>query len=191
MLVTDYHLRSVVNVPSPYMLQDEFWTTLEQKIKVQLPSLILCPLSSFQCTIHLLCRQSKEGDITFVKGLISTKELKMDETNSSGQSLLMLAAMHGQYELVATAINLGADVDKMDTTPPKMTALKYSQQKGFVKYLYIAMDSLSMLIHDTFLQSLSMYRFLDIEELLQMNLLKTELGRRIEVLNVHQVHSTM
>ena len=33
-----------------------------------------------------------------------------------------------------------------------------------------------------------MYRFLDIEELLQMNLLKTELGRRIEVLNIYQNH---
>lgn len=64
--------------------------------------------------------------------MISTKELKMEETNSSGQSLLMLSAMHGQYELVATAINLGADLDKMDTTPSKMTALKYSQQKGLV-----------------------------------------------------------
>ena len=34
-----------------------------------------------------------------------------------------------------------------------------------------------------------MYRFLDIEELLLMNLLKTELGRRIEVLNVHLTRS--
>ena len=74
----------------------------------------------------------------------------MDEINSKGQSLLMLAAMHGQYELVATAINLGADLDKMDTTTGKMTALKYSQQKGFVKYLYISIDSLSILISDAF-----------------------------------------
>ena len=66
-----------------------------------------------------------------MKELITKKELKMEETNTNGQNLLMLAAMHGQYELVATAINLGADLDKMDTTEGKMTALKYSQQKGF------------------------------------------------------------
>ena len=77
----------------------------------------------------------QEGDIGFVKELISHKELKMDETNSIGQNLLMLSAIHGQYELVATAINLGTDLDKMDQQ--KMTALKYSQQKGFVTMLYI------------------------------------------------------
>ena len=70
----------------------------------------------------------QEGDIGFVKELISTKELKMDETNNMGQNLLMLSAIHGQYELVATAINLGTDLDKMDQQ--KMTALKYSQDKG-------------------------------------------------------------
>jgi len=113
----------------------EFWTTLEQRIR--------------------------EGDTAHVKGLISSKELKMDEVNEHGQTLLMLAAMHGQYELVATAINLGADVDKIDTTHEKMTALKYSQEKGF----------------------------LDIEELLQMNVLKTQLGRRIEEESGHIVRT--
>ena len=48
---------------------------------------------------------------SLVKELVRTKELKMNESNDSKQTLLMLAAVHGQYELVATAINLGADID--------------------------------------------------------------------------------
>ena len=75
----------------------------------------------------------------------------MDETNNMGQNLLMLSAIHGQYELVATAINLGTDLDKMDQQ--KMTALKYSQDKGYalcMHYLYIVIDSLSIFISDAF-----------------------------------------
>merc|ERR1712244_159278 len=62
----------------------------------------------------------------------------------------MYAAQYGSYELVSMAINLGADIDKEDKK--KQTALKIAITAGFV----------------------------DIEELLIMNLLKTELGQRIE-----------
>lgn len=78
----------------------------------------------------------------------------MEETNSSGQTLLMLAAKHGQYELVATAINLGADVDKLDTTDKKMTALKYSQQNGFVLHFIALIDSPSVFVSILYVHSL-------------------------------------
>ena len=63
-----------------------------------------------------------------MKELIRNKELKVDDVNHSKQTLLMMAAKHGQYELVATAINLGADIDVQDDS--KDTALKIAKKKG-------------------------------------------------------------
>eukprot|EP01084_Bolivina_argentea_P181305 313139_1 len=74
----------------------------------------------------------------------------MDETDTSNRTLLMLATEFGLYELVSMCINLGADIDHQDIS--KKTALKIATESGF----------------------------LDIEELLRMNLLKTEVGKRIE-----------
>eukprot|EP01083_Nonionella_stella_P162056 531619_1 len=75
----------------------------------------------------------------------------MDEIEPrTGRTLLMLSAFYGCYELVSMCINLGANIDKLDVS--KKTALKLSQVNGFPA----------------------------IEELLMMNLLKTELGQRIE-----------
>eukprot|EP01083_Nonionella_stella_P113468 334531_1 len=91
-----------------------------------------------------------DRDIDFIKDLVRNKELNMDETDGKGRTLLMLSALHGCYELVSMCINLGANIDKLDEE--KKTALKLSQQNGFP----------------------------DIEELLIMNQLKTELGQRIE-----------
>ena len=53
----------------------------------------------------------------------------MDETNDSKQTLLMIAAKYGQYELVATAINLGAEIDHQSEN--KDTALKIAKKKGY------------------------------------------------------------
>merc|ERR1712154_523088 len=93
----------------------------------------------------------KDGDIEHIKDLVRSKELKINEINEkNGRNLLMYAAQYGSYELVSMAINLGADIDKEDKR--KQTALKIAITAGFV----------------------------DIEELLIMNLLKTELGQRIE-----------
>lgn len=166
------------------MLQDEFWITLDHKIKVWSVFTVYIDI------LHIVAISYQDGDIAFVKELITKKELKMEETNTNGQNLLMLAAMHGQYELVATAINLGADLDKMDTTEGKMTALKYSQQKGFgVISVHCNWLSVHIYFRCVFPIFLNMNRFLDIEELLQMNMLKTELGRRIEVRNICKIHS--
>eukprot|EP01083_Nonionella_stella_P092636 259362_1 len=95
-------------------------------------------------------RKLIDGDTDFIKDLVRNKELNMDETDANGRTLLMLSAFHGCYELVSMCINLGANLDKLDKK--KKTALKLSQQNGFP----------------------------DIEELIMMNLLKTELGQRIE-----------
>eukprot|EP01083_Nonionella_stella_P305818 1068438_1 len=92
----------------------------------------------------------RDGDIDFIKDLVRNKKLNMDETDKNGRTLLMLSAFRGCYELVAMCINLGANIDQLDNN--NKTALKLSQQYGFP----------------------------DIEELLMMNLLKTELGQRIE-----------
>eukprot|EP01083_Nonionella_stella_P092634 259358_1 len=92
----------------------------------------------------------RDGDIDFIKDLVRNKKLNMDETDKNGRTLLMLSAFRGCYELVAMCINLGANIDKLDVS--KKTALKLSQVNGFPA----------------------------IEELLMMNLLKTELGQRIE-----------
>merc|ERR1712228_991143 len=90
------------------------------------------------------------GDIDYVKDLIRSKKLNMDEINEKGRTLLMMAADVGNYELVSMCINLGADIDKIDND--KKSALKIAKERGFP----------------------------EIEELLLMNLLKTELGERIE-----------
>eukprot|EP01084_Bolivina_argentea_P198694 340166_1 len=92
----------------------------------------------------------KIGDIEYIKDLVRNKEIKMDECNHAGRTLLMLATEIGSYELVSMAINLGADIDKEDNN--KETALKIAKEKGFP----------------------------DIEQLILMNMLKTELGERIE-----------
>ena len=54
-----------------------------------------------------LKKKLNENDIDFVKDLIRAKELNMDEYNSSGRTLLMLATDVGNYELVSMCINLG------------------------------------------------------------------------------------
>eukprot|EP01083_Nonionella_stella_P151407 483661_1 len=103
-----------------------------------------------QFWVHL-DKKLKESDIDYVKELIRNNEIKMDETNEeNGRHLLMMATAYGSFELVSMCINLGADIDKQDKT--KKTALKLAKEFGFP----------------------------DIEELLLMNLLKTELGKRIE-----------
>ena len=63
-----------------------------------------------------LDKKLKEGDIEFVKDLVRTKELKIDEVNNRGRNLLMMATQHGSYELVSMCINLGADIDKQDNS---------------------------------------------------------------------------
>eukprot|EP01083_Nonionella_stella_P082004 226244_1 len=96
-------------------------------------------------------KKLKESDIDYVKELVRNNELTMKETNEeNGRHLLMMATAHGSFELVSMCINLGADIDKQDKN--KKTALKLAKENGFP----------------------------DIEELLLMNLLKTELGKRIE-----------
>ena len=47
----------------------------------------------------------KERNIEFVKDLIRNKEIKMDETNSTGRNLLMLATEYGSYELARLSVN--------------------------------------------------------------------------------------
>eukprot|EP01084_Bolivina_argentea_P043539 80217_1 len=97
-----------------------------------------------------LQKKLKKKDIEYIKDLVRKKELSMDDTNNAGRNLLMLATEYGIAKLVSMCINLGADIDKEDNS--KQTALKIAKQNGFP----------------------------DIEELLIMNLLKTELGERIE-----------
>merc|ERR1719242_2426484 len=53
--------------------KEEFWTMLEQKIE--------------------------EGNVSFVTKLIDTRKVKIGDTNSNGQTLLMLACDHKQYGL--------------------------------------------------------------------------------------------
>eukprot|EP01084_Bolivina_argentea_P198696 340168_1 len=79
---------------------DEFWKTLKKELK--------------------------DGDIDFVKDLVRTKELSMDETDTSNRTLLMLATEFGLYELVSMCINLGADIDHQDIS--KKTALKIATE---------------------------------------------------------------
>eukprot|EP01083_Nonionella_stella_P113740 335494_1 len=95
-------------------------------------------------------KKLKESDIDYVKELVRNNELTMNETNAENRHVLMMATAHGSFELVSMCINLGADIDKQDKD--KKTALKLAKENGFP----------------------------DIEELLLMNLLKTELGKRIE-----------
>ena len=77
-----------------------------------------------------------------VKELIRNKKLKMNESDESKQTLLMLAAKHGQYELVATAINLGAEIDRQDKD--KNTALKIAKSKGYALYWFAPMSICSL-----------------------------------------------
>eukprot|EP01084_Bolivina_argentea_P255353 429470_1 len=97
-----------------------------------------------------LDQKLEEADIEYIKELVRKKEIKMDDVNSQGRNLLMLSTTYGSYELVAMCINLGADIDHQDNS--RKTALKIAQESGYP----------------------------DIEELILMNLLKTELGQRIE-----------
>eukprot|EP01084_Bolivina_argentea_P067025 122151_1 len=76
-----------------------------------------------------LVKKLKEGDIEYVKELVRNSEIKMNECNDDGRNLLMLGTSYGSYELVSMCINLGADIDKEDTS--KMTALKIAKKRGF------------------------------------------------------------
>eukprot|EP01084_Bolivina_argentea_P136561 240503_1 len=98
----------------------------------------------------ILRQNVRDNNVDYIKQLINDRKLDMMDKDSEGMTLLLIAAKIGSYDIVQLCINLGADIDKEDTS--KMTALKIAKKRGFP----------------------------DIEELLIMNLLKTELGERIE-----------
>eukprot|EP01083_Nonionella_stella_P141674 437011_1 len=62
----------------------------------------------------------KQNDIQYIKSLIDTKTLSVNDVNDShGWSLLHTAARYGAYEVVQLCISLGADItlgDKWDHT---------------------------------------------------------------------------
>ena len=66
-----------------------FWGTLEEKLK--------------------------ERDLEYIKDLVRRNELKMDESNYNGRTLLMFATFYGSYDLVSMCINLGSHIDKVCT----------------------------------------------------------------------------
>ena len=70
------------------------------------------------------------GDLEYIKDLVRRNQLRMDEKdNQTGRTLLMLATHYGSYDLVSMCINLGADIDKTDST--KKTPLKIAKERGF------------------------------------------------------------
>eukprot|EP01084_Bolivina_argentea_P143599 252118_1 len=75
-----------------------------------------------------LKKKLKDRNIEFIKELIRHKQINMDESDSNGRHLLMLAVEYGSYQLVSMCINLGADIDKEDNN--KLTALKIAKKNG-------------------------------------------------------------
>lgn len=53
-----------------------------------------------------LIKNLREGNIEFVKDKIRKKEVQMNELDSRGRNLLMLATEYGSYELVITSLLL-------------------------------------------------------------------------------------
>eukprot|EP01083_Nonionella_stella_P141672 437009_1 len=61
----------------------------------------------------------KQNDIQYIKSLIDTKTLSVNDVSDYGFSLLHYAAWKGAYEVVQLCISLGADItlgDKWDHT---------------------------------------------------------------------------
>ena len=74
----------------------------------------------------VLDQKLEQGDLEYIKNLVRTNQLSMDEkSQTNGRTLLMLATYHGSYDLVSMCINLGADIDQEDTY--KKTPLKVCQ----------------------------------------------------------------
>eukprot|EP01083_Nonionella_stella_P277063 941926_1 len=71
----------------------------------------------------------KQNDIQYIKSLIDTKTLSVNDVNDShGWSLLHTAARYGAYEVVQLCISLGADITLQ--TKVGCTALQFANDKG-------------------------------------------------------------
>eukprot|EP01083_Nonionella_stella_P039706 108011_1 len=64
----------------------------------------------FWSIIATKCASDKE----YVKELVKNGELKMNECDKAGMTLLLYAAKRGAYELTQLAINLGSDINYVD-----------------------------------------------------------------------------
>ena len=82
----------------------------------------------------LLCYQKKSVKVLDL--LIAAKPTHMNVQNSSGENLLMLAALDNQLGLVETLIDKGADINK-----PGWTALHYAASKGHIEMIRLLLDN--------------------------------------------------
>jgi hypothetical protein len=81
----------------------------------------------------LLCYQKKSMKVLDV--MLSAKQTNLNMVNSSGENLLMLAAIDNQLALVQKLIDKGADVNK-----PGWTALHYAASKGHIDMIRLLLD---------------------------------------------------
>eukprot|EP01084_Bolivina_argentea_P093810 168666_1 len=69
---------------------------------------------------------NKKYSTDYIKSLIKNKKLKMDDVdNCHGQTLLIMAAYEGAYEIVELCLNLGANINYTDKYGK--TAIEYAR----------------------------------------------------------------
>eukprot|EP01084_Bolivina_argentea_P310855 537977_1 len=74
----------------------------------------------------------KSGDIVFIKNLISSNSISINEQNPlTGKTLLIYATSIGQMQLIKSICNAGADINIVDNVG--LTALDYAQKFGHYK----------------------------------------------------------
>eukprot|EP01084_Bolivina_argentea_P072626 131869_1 len=67
------------------------------------------------------------NNIDYIKLLINDKTINMFDTNKLNQTLLLLSAKHGSFEICQLCLNLGCDVNHIDSN--NMTAFTYTKKK--------------------------------------------------------------
>ena len=93
----------------------------------------------------------QNNDIKRIKYLIKTKQLRINERDEKGNNLLMLCCKYGLYDMVSLCINLGSSMTNRNNS--KKTALDIARNNGHP----------------------------EIEELLIMHSLKTELTHQVMI----------
>eukprot|EP01084_Bolivina_argentea_P282511 483597_1 len=71
----------------------------------------------------------KKRDVTYIKEQLQENKLSIEETDDDENSLLLIAAEEGSYEVVSLCINLGCDLHH--TNADDQTAIDLAAEEGF------------------------------------------------------------